>query len=133
MSSIAYVTDQEMIEFHRLCGNSDVNFWRLSARAGFSDFKHGDLLFFYAYGQTKRKKGFVGYAHFEGTSRLTLDQMWKRYGTRNGYADRKRLKEAIQLADLFLDGPPQIFRHFDVSSDDVVTHNDPPFPEWVFG
>lgn len=50
MSSIAYTTDQEMIEYHRLCGNRDVNFWRLSARAGFTDFKRGDLLFFYAYG-----------------------------------------------------------------------------------
>lgn len=128
MSSIAYVTDQEMIEFHRLCGNSDVNFWRLSARAGFSDFKHGDLLFFYAYGQTKRKKGFVGYAHFEGTSRLTLDQMWKRYGTRNGYADRRRLKEAIQLAAR--DGNvPETMNCLHLS--DCVYFSSPVYPEDV--
>ena len=98
MSSIAYTTDQEMIEYHRLCGNRDVNFWRLSARAGFTDFKRGDLLFFYAYGQPKRKKGFVGYAHFESTSRLSLNEMWKRYGTANGYSSKERLKEAIELA-----------------------------------
>jgi hypothetical protein len=98
MSSIAYTTDQEMIEYHRLCGNRDVNFWRLSARAGFTDFKRGDLLFFYAYGQSKRKKGFVGYAHFESTSRLSLNEMWKRYGTANGYSSKERLKEAIELA-----------------------------------
>ena len=128
MSSIAYVTDQEMIEFHRLCGNSDVNFWRLSARAGFSDFKRGDLLFFYAYGQTKRKKGFVGYAHFEGTSRLTLDQMWKRYGTRNGYADRERLKEAIQLAAR--DGNvPETMNCLHLS--DCVYFSSPVYPEDV--
>ena len=128
MSSIAYVTDQEMIEFHRLCGNSDVNFWRLSARAGFSDFKRGDLLFFYAYGRTKRKKGFVGYAHFEGTSRLTLDQMWKRYGTRNGYADRERLKEAIQLAAR--DGNvPETMNCLHLS--DCVYFSSPVYPEEV--
>ncbi len=98
MSSIAYTTDQEMIEYHRLCGNRDVNFWRLSARAGFTDFKRGDLLFFYAYGQTKRKKGFVGYAHFDSTSRLSLNEMWKRYGTANGYSSKERLREAIELA-----------------------------------
>ncbi len=98
MSSIAYTTDQEMIEYHRLCGNRNVNFWRLSARSGFTDFKRGDLLFFYAYGQSKRKKGFTGYAHFESTSRLTLDQMWKKYRTSNGYSSKERLKEAILLA-----------------------------------
>ena len=98
MSSIAYVTDQQMIEYHRLCGNSDVNFWRLSSRAGFSDFRRGDLLFFYAYGHTIRKKGLVGYAHFEGSVQLTLDEMWKKFGTRNGYATKKRLEEAICLA-----------------------------------
>ena len=99
MSSIAYTTDQEMIEYHRLCGNRDVNFWRLSARAGFTDFKRGDLLFFYAYGQSsKRKKGFVGYAHFHSTSRLSLNEMWKRYGTANGYSSKERLKEAIEMS-----------------------------------
>ena len=95
MSSIAYTTDSKMIEYHRLCGNKDVNFWRLSARTGFSDFKRGDLLFFYAHGQSKRKKGFVGYAHFHNTSRLSLDEMWKRYGTANGYSSKQRLKDAI--------------------------------------
>ncbi len=128
MSSIAYVTDQEMIEYHRLCGNSDVNFWRLSARAGFSDFKRGDLLFFYAYGRAKRKKGFVGYAHFEGTSKLSLDQMWKRYGTRNGYADRQRLKEAIQLAAR--DGKvPETMNCLHLS--DCVYFSSPVYPEDV--
>lgn len=98
MSSIAYVTDQEMIEYHRLCGNRDVNFWRLSARSGFSDFTKGDLLFFYAYGRAGRKKGLVGYAHFEPSKKLSVKEMWKRYGTRNGYDDRGRLEDAIRLA-----------------------------------
>ncbi|MBQ9327571.1 MAG: hypothetical protein IJ225_03435 [Solobacterium sp.] len=98
MSSIVYTTDQEMIEYHRLCGNRDVNFWRLSSRASFSDFHRGDLLFFYAYGPTKRKKGLVGYAHYDSTNRLSLDEMWKRYKTFNGYSSKQKLKEAITLA-----------------------------------
>ena len=99
MSSIAYVTDQEMIEYHRLCGNRDVNFWRLSTRASFSAFQRGDLLFFYAYGRTsKKKKGLVGYAHFEHSRKMSLKAMWKRYGTRNGYDDITRLEEAIREA-----------------------------------
>ena len=100
MSSIAYATDQEMMEYHRLCGNRNVNFWRLSSRAGFSDFQHGDLLFFYtSIGSGKRKKkGFAGYAHYEKTTRLSLKDMWKKYGTANGYDSIDRLKEAIELA-----------------------------------
>lgn len=128
MSSIAYVTDQQMIEYHRLCGNSDVNFWRLSSRAGFSDFRRGDLLFFYAYGHTRRKKGFVGYAHYEGSTRLSLDEMWKRYGTRNGYATKKRLKEAIELAAR--DGEvPEMMNCLHLS--DCVYFSSPVYPQDV--
>ena len=47
MSSIAYVTDRKMIDYHRLCGNTTMNFWRLSAGKEFTDFHRGDLLFFY--------------------------------------------------------------------------------------
>ena len=95
MSSIAYVADRKMMEYHRLCGNPEINFWRLSPRAGFSDFKTGDLLFFYTYGTRGKKKGFCGYAHYQGTRRMSIDTMWKRYGTRNGYDDKKRLRQAI--------------------------------------
>ena len=98
MSSIAYVTDSNMIEYHRLCGSRRFNFWRLSARAAFSDFRKGDLLFFYAYGRNKKKKGFVGYAHFDGARKLSLKQMWKEYGTLNGFDTRADLEEAIRRA-----------------------------------
>ena len=48
MSSIAYVTDEKMLEYHRLCRNKDILFWRLSSRKKFTDFRKGDLLFFFA-------------------------------------------------------------------------------------
>ncbi len=98
MSSIAYVTDSNMIEYHRLCGNRRFNFWRLSARAAFSDFRKGDLLFFFAYGRHSRRKGFVGYAHFDGAKKLSLKQMWKLYGNLNGFDTIQDLEEAIKRA-----------------------------------
>ena len=99
MSSIAYVTDRKMIDYHRLCGNTTMNFWRLSAGKEFTDFHRGDLLFFYTRmsGRT-REKGFVGYAHFESAHPLSLRQMWKRYGTLNGYYTQYELAEAIRRA-----------------------------------
>lgn len=98
MSSIAYVTDQKMIEYHRLCGSREINFWRLSSRAGFSSFHKGDLLFFYARGLHGKKKGLVGYAHYQGIHTMTLKQMWNRYGTQNGYDSLKDMQEAVEKA-----------------------------------
>ena len=55
MSAIAYITNQEMIEFHRLNGNKTINFWRLGNTKKISFFKKGDLLFFFY--QRVQKKG----------------------------------------------------------------------------
>ncbi len=126
MSSIAYTTDQEMIEYHRLCGSRNVNFWRLSSRAGFTDFKPGDLLFFYAYGQSQRKKGLVGYAHYEGSYRLSLDEMWRRYRTANGYSSKAKLKEAIEAASRKGSVPDKMNC---LSLKDCVYFSSPVFPE----
>ena len=98
MSSIAYVTDENMVEYHRLCGSRQMNFWRLSSRAGFSDFRRGDLLFFYARRPHMRSRGFLGYAHYVSTASLSVRQMWKRYGSGNGYETIQDLKEAIRHA-----------------------------------
>ncbi len=100
MSSIAYVTDEKMLEYHRLCCNSSILFWRLTTKNRFTDFKEGDLLFFYAR-DTKvrsRKKAFIGYGHYSGTKRLSLHQMWKQYSTKTGYDSFKDLQEAISKA-----------------------------------
>lgn len=100
MSSIAYVTDEKMLEYHRLCCNSSILFWRLTTRNKFTDFKEGDLLFFYARNPKLRskKKMFVGYGHYAGTKRLSLKQMWKQYSTRTGYDNFHDLQEAIHKA-----------------------------------
>ncbi|MDE8070272.1 hypothetical protein PT191_06680 [Erysipelothrix rhusiopathiae] len=44
MSSIAYISDEKMVEYHRTNGNQTVNFWRLSLK-GFERFDVGDLFF----------------------------------------------------------------------------------------
>ncbi|MBR2066712.1 MAG: hypothetical protein IJ875_00345 [Solobacterium sp.] len=98
MSSIAYVTDESMLEYHRLCRNKSILFWRISSKKKFADFRKGDLLFFFARSQHNKKKGLVGYAHFDSVKRLSLKQMWQMYGQSTGYDNEALLKEAIEKA-----------------------------------
>ena len=98
MSSIAYVTDESMLEYHRLCRNRAILFWRLSSKRKFTDFHSGDLLFFFARPHNGRKKGLVGYAHFDSVIRLSLKQMWSQYGQFTGYDSEELLREAIEKA-----------------------------------
>lgn len=98
MSSIAYVADEKMLEYHRLSGNRDIIFWRLSSQKKFSNFEKGDLLFFYAKSHNSKRKGFVGYAHYDSVKRMSLRSMWKKYGNTNGYDTYEQLKEAIEKA-----------------------------------
>jgi hypothetical protein len=98
MSSIAYVTDEEMLEYHRLCRNRTILFWRLASRKKFSDFRKGDLLFFFSRPHNRRKKGLVGYAHYDSTKRLSLKQMWEQYGPITGYDTQQRLNDSIARA-----------------------------------
>ena len=98
MSSIAYNTDESMLEYHRLCRNRAILFWRLSSKRKFTDFHKGDLLFFFARSGNGRKKGLTGYAHFDSIKRLSLKQMWSQYGNYTGYDNEQLLKEAITKA-----------------------------------
>lgn len=98
MSSIAYVTDEMMLEYHRLCRNKTILFWRVSSKKKFADFRKGDLLFFFAKSQHSRKKGLLGYAHFDSVRRLSLKQMWTQYGQATGYDNEELLKNAISHA-----------------------------------
>ena len=98
MSSIAYVTDEKMLEYHRLCRNRDILFWRLSSRKKFTDFRKGDLLFFFARPAHSRRKGLIGYAHFDSVKRLSLRQMWNKFNTSTGYDSMQLLSEAIAKA-----------------------------------
>lgn len=99
MASIAYITDQKMIEFHRLNGNHEINFWKPSALKRMVDFDKGDFLFFLAKGTERgkdREKGIVGYGRLHTMSEMNLDQMWNRYKRKNGFEDKEQLIEAIR-------------------------------------
>ena len=56
MSSIAYITNHEMIEYHRSHGSSEIVFWRFSGQRKFQNFNHGDYLFFLTKGTEKGKQ-----------------------------------------------------------------------------
>lgn len=98
MASIAYITDQNMIEFHRLNGSKTMNFWRPSNAKRFADFQEGDYLFFLVKG-TERKgtkeKGILGYGHLKKSQTMTFKQMWNTYKTENGYNNEEELFDAI--------------------------------------
>lgn len=98
MSSIAYITDRDMIEYHRLHGNTRIVFWRPAGQKQFQYFHHGDYLFFLSKGTEKglkREKGIIGYGRYECDDRCNIHELWKKYGTQCGYADEDRLKNAI--------------------------------------
>lgn len=98
MSSIAYITDKNMIEFHRIHGNAVMNFWRPTSSKRFTDFFEGDLLFFLAKGTEhgiNREKGIIGYGRYTEANMFSFRQMWNRFNTLNGYASPKEFKEAI--------------------------------------
>lgn len=98
MASIAYVTDKNMIEYHRLNGNHAINFWKPSNSKKISSLNSGDLLFFLAKGTEKgrrKEKGILGYGKFTKKYTLTFAQMWTKYGTMNGYPTKEVLEEAI--------------------------------------
>ena len=98
MASIAYITDRQMIEFHRLNGNQTISFWRPSVGKRFADFNHGDLLFFLAKGtelKTTGEKGIIGYGRFDHSIGYSFRQMWNHFESLNGYPDQKSFKDAI--------------------------------------
>ena len=98
MSSIAYLSDQNMLDYHRVHGNQEIVFWRLSKKK-FKDFQVGDLLFFLAKGNEnarKSEKGIVGYGCFQGERQMTVDHLWKKYEGMTGYNSKDALESAIK-------------------------------------
>lgn len=98
MASIAYVTDGNMIEFHRLNGHRTMNFWRPTSNKKFADFNQGDVLFFLAKGTERgktREKGIVGFGRFAQAHSMSFTKMWNTYGIENGYATKEDLYDAI--------------------------------------
>ena len=98
MSSIAYLSDQNMLDYHRVHGNQEIVFWRLSKKK-FKDFQVGDLLFFLAKGSENARnneKGIVGYGCFQGERQMTVDHLWKKYEGMTGYNSKEALEAAIK-------------------------------------
>lgn len=98
MTAIAYITDPNLLEFNRIDRNRQINFWRLSSTNNFSDFGVGDLLFFLSKGKDhyrNKEKGIVGYGIAKGFESCSINTMWKKYTTLNGYETKKEFKEAI--------------------------------------
>lgn len=98
MAAIAYVSDDKMLEYHRVNGGQDIVFWRLSTKR-FSSFQPGDLLFFLSKGNEKsrnKEKGIVGYGCFVGEKKMSIRNLWRKYGNKTGYIDKGDLVAAIQ-------------------------------------
>lgn len=99
MASIVYVSDSNMIEYHRLNGSDAMNFWRLSEKA-FARFQVGDFLFFLDRKERKgREKGMIGYGKLHSIKSMSFSHMWNSYGEKNGYATKLDFKEAILRAN----------------------------------
>ena len=98
MASIVYVTDKNMLEYHRLNGNETMNFWRPMSQKNIRDFHVGDLIFFLTKIKEKgrgNEKGVVGYGRYSEMNSMTFKQMWKAYGNENGYSSKDKLEKAI--------------------------------------
>lgn len=99
MASIAYITDRNMIEYHRLNGNQNINFWKPSSQKKINDFRKGDYLFFLAKGSEQgrnREKGIIGYGKLDRIKTMSFEKMWYEYKTMNGYETKQQLREAVE-------------------------------------
>ena len=97
MASIAYVSDRDMLEYHRLNGNTTINFWRTASDKKFTNFKEGDLLFFLSKSTAKvSDKSLLGYGRLKDSKELTINKMWDNYQTLNGFSSKEKMIEKIQ-------------------------------------
>ncbi|MBP3398570.1 MAG: hypothetical protein J6K75_02315 [Erysipelotrichaceae bacterium] len=77
MASIAYVTNSQMIEYHRINGNRTMNFWRPSYTKKFADFNEGDYLFFLVKTSKRAKeKALTGYGRCVKSQIMNFNKMW---------------------------------------------------------
>ncbi len=99
MSSIAYLTNNEILDFHRICGNTKINFWLNQTTVNIKDFKEGDFIFFI--GKNKKtnrgkEKGIIAYAKLVNKEHVEAINLWSQYGQLNGYNDQKQLDKAFR-------------------------------------
>lgn len=112
MSAIAYITDEKMLNNHRLYQNKAMNFWRISSNVNFSNFNVGDLLFFLSkskeHKNTEKEKGIVGFGKLSKTYTMSIDQMWKTFKKQNGYNTLEEFKDAINKVNKAKELPKKI-------------------------
>lgn len=98
MSAIAYITDPNMLEFHRLNASQTMVFWRFSMRK-FSRFHQGDLVFFIdsqsRHPQTG-EKGLIGYGRCTEIRNKSPKATWDQHKSQTGYAAYDDFTEAIK-------------------------------------
>lgn len=97
MSSIAYITDQKLIENVRSSGSRELNFWRLSMK-NFESFSEGSLLFFIdsrLQSRNNREKGIIGFGRATSFQKMSPKKMWETYRSINGYHDLMSFYDAI--------------------------------------
>ena len=100
MSSIAYITDQRLIENVRSSGNRELNFWRLSMK-NFESFSEGSLLFFIdsrLQSRNNKEKGIIGFGRATSFQKMSPKKMWETYRSVNGYHDLMSFYDAILSA-----------------------------------
>ena len=98
MSAICYITDSKLLELHRLNQNKEMNFWRLSTNNKFTDFGIGDLLFFLSKDKEHmryKEKGIVGFGRCASFENYSLNTMWRKYESLNGYNTKEEFIEAV--------------------------------------
>ena len=98
MSSIAYITDNNMLEFHRIHGHKTMNFWRFDSKQ-FSAFTKGDLLFFLVKKSERpnsSEKGILGCGRLDSIQTSSIKRIWDNYQQLNGYNSYNEMREAIK-------------------------------------
>lgn len=102
MSAIAYITDDKMLENHRLYQNTSMNFWRISTRTTFSDFGIGGIVFFLSkdkrHKNVNKEKGIVGFGRLSEIYVGSPELMWKNFRNANGYNTSDDFYDAIKKA-----------------------------------
>ena len=111
MSAICYITDSKLLELHRLNQNKEMNFWRLSTNNKFTDFGIGDLLFFLSKDKEHmryKEKGIVGFGRCASFENYSLNTMWRKYESLNGYNTKEEFIEAVSRVSSNREKPKKI-------------------------
>lgn len=103
MSSIAYISDDKLLENCRLNQSNTINFWRLSTNINFKEFGIGSLLFFLSkdkkHQNINKEKGIIGFGRVKDITISSPEVMWIKYEKINGYNSKQEFFTAIKKAN----------------------------------